>query len=334
MIGRRTIAMAVAAVVASSATIASAAHTGILGAARVSETAERVAAPTGGPGGGGDAGGGSGSGGPSLDPFVCREYRHSVAGTVSDASMTEISGMARGRRDPSVLWVHEDSGAQADVHALTLSGRKRQTFRLAGVQAKDWEDMSIGPGPADGVDYLYLGDIGDNGKKRPEIVVHRVREPRVTDGSLTMLDGVASIRLRYPDGPANSEAMAVGADGTIYVITKSKGTRVYMARYPQSTSSVNVMKRVPAGTLSPKVDMSGADIRMDGRALLVRGYRMAWTWPIRPGESMATTLAREPCKTPTFRDEKQGESIAFLANDGSYTTTGEMSRAPIRHYTR
>ena len=80
--------------------------------------------------------------------------------------------------------------------------------------------------------------------------------------------------------------------------------------------------------------MSGADVRMDGRALIVRGYRGAWTWPIKPGESMATTLARTPCTTPTFREEKQGEAIGFLANDGSYTSTGEMSGAPVRQYRR
>ncbi len=273
-------------------------------------------------------------GGPSLDPFVCRDYRASVAGRVSDPSLSEISGMARGRRDESVLWVHEDSGAPPVVHALGLDGTMRKTFRLAGAAAKDWEDMSIGPGPEAGVHYLYLGDVGDNGKKRDSIVVYRVPEPAVTGAGSATLSGVESITLRYPNGPYNSEAIAVGADGTIYVITKSKGTKVYMAPFPQSTSSVITMREVPAGILASRTDMSGADIRMDGRALIVRGYRSAWTWPIRPGESMETTLARTPCTTPGFRDETQGESVGFLANDGSYTTTGEMSRAPVRQFTR
>ena len=34
-------------------------------------------------------------GDPSLDPFVCRTYTDSVAGTISDPALTEISGMAR-----------------------------------------------------------------------------------------------------------------------------------------------------------------------------------------------------------------------------------------------
>lgn len=310
--------LVVAGVLTGGALVASVASASIERGAQVSAVAERVSPP-------------DGSGG--LDPFVCRDYTQAVAGRVSDASLTEISGMARGRRDRSVLWVHEDSGAQPDVHALTLDGTLRQTFRLGGVTAKDWEDMAVGPGPAAGEHYLYLGDVGDNARQRDEIVVHRVREPQVSGGGLVTLTDVDSIRLRYPDGAANSEAMAVGADRTIYVITKSKVTRVYMAPYPQSTTSVNVMEQVPAGTLGPEVDMSGADIRMDGRAILVRGYRFAWTWPIRLGEPMETTLAREPCKTPTFREEPQGEAVAFLDNDGSYMSTGEEENARVRHYT-
>jgi hypothetical protein len=321
---RLGVACGLAVVAALVGSIAVAAVAGIGGPATVRARAERgLGVSIDGPTGGG-----------SLDPFVCREYRASVAGQLSDPALTEISGLARGRRDESVLWAHEDSGSKADVYALTLGGTVRRTFRLSGVQPKDWEDMAVGPGPRPGISYLYLGDIGDNGKKRDEIVVHRVPEPAVTDGGMTTLSGVESIRLRYPDGRYNSEAMAVGADGTIYVITKSSGTRVYMAPFPQSTTAVTTMQQVPAGTLAPKTDMSGADIRMDGRALIVRGYRTAWTWPIALGESMATTLARTPCTTPTYRPEQQGEAIAFLANDGSYTTTGEMSRSPVRQFTR
>jgi hypothetical protein len=267
---------------------------------------------------------------PSLDPFVCRTYTHSVAGNVSDSSLTEISGMARGRRDRSVLWVHDDSGAQPEVHALTLTGQSRQTFRLTGATARDWEDMDVGPGPVPGTNYLYMGDIGG---QRTEIVVWRVPEPAVTGGGTTPLAGAEGLTARYPDGgPHTAEAMAVGADGTIYVFTKATRTQVFAIPYPQSTTGVTTMVQVASGTVGPRTDVSGADIRPDGRALIVRGYRNAWTWPINLGEPMATTLSRTPCTTNTFREEKQGEAIGFLGNDGSYMSTGEMVNPPIRHY--
>jgi len=222
-------------------------------------------------------------------------------------------------------------GARADVIALGFDGQTRQTFRLAGVTAHDWEDMDVGPGPDAELTYLYLGDIGGS---RSSIVVNRVPEPAVTGaGGITDLGGTQQITARYPDGSHNAEAMAVGADGTIYVFTKAATTRAYAIPYPQPTSGVVTMQLIAAGALGEKVDVSGADIRPDGRALIVRGYRNAWTWPIVLGEPMSTTLQRTPCTTNTFRDEVQGEAIGFLGNDGSYMSTGEDVHPPIREYT-
>ncbi|MCU1360744.1 MAG: Beta-lactamase class, partial [Ilumatobacteraceae bacterium] len=271
---------------------------------------------------------------PSLDPFVCRTYtQHAVGNAPLPDNRNEISGMARGRTDRSVLWVHEDSGAQPEVHALSLTGQYRQTFKLTGATNRDWEDMDVGPGPVVGVNYLYLGDIGGNFAAGNDITIWRVPEPKVTDtGASTNLAGAVGIVGRFPGGiHPNSESMAVGADGTIYVITKSLPTKVYAIPFPQTTG-INNMIEIAAGTLGPKQYVSWADIRPDGRALIVRGYRDAWTWPIVLGESMATTLSRTPCSTPTFHDEPQGEAIGFLGNDGSYTSTGEVDPV-IRQYT-
>jgi hypothetical protein len=278
---------------------------------------------------------------PSSDPFQCANFTTRIVGNVSNSSLTEISGMARGRRDRSVLWVHEDSGAAPEVHALSLTGSFRQTFRLAGATARDWEDMSIGPGPEPGVPYLYMGDIGDNGRSRDTITIWRVPEPAVTGGGTATIGGAEGIVARYPRGARNAEAMAVGADGTIYVITKDKldrtgnNTEIYAIPYPQATSGVTTMQQIPAGTLGDvdRFDRSGADIRPDGRALIVRGYKAAAIWPIVPGESMATTLSREPCNANLDRNEDFGEAVAFLGNDGSYITTNEATRGPVRHYT-
>lgn len=273
-------------------------------------------------------------GDPSLDPFVCRTYTHQVAGNVTDMTLSEISGIARGRRDRSVVWVHDDSGAKADVHALSLDGQARQTFRLTGATAHDWEDMDVGPGPVAGTNYLYMGDIGNNSQSPGTITVWRVPEPAVTNTSvLTPLAGAQAIVATYPDGGHNAEAMAVGYDGTIYIFAKQAGTPAYAIPFPQSTTGVTTMVKIDQGQLSSRTDMSGADIRPDGRALIVRGYRDAWTWPIILGESMATTLARTPCHTPTFRDEVMGEAIGFMGNDGSYMTTGEGVGPPVRWFT-
>ena len=81
--------------------------------------------------------------------------------TVASDELNEISGVVESRTRTGVLWVHNDSGDTARIFAIGLDGRTLGTFGLAGIQARDWEDLAAGPGPVAGRRYLFVGDIGD-----------------------------------------------------------------------------------------------------------------------------------------------------------------------------
>src|SRR5262245_40761495 len=76
--------------------------------------------------------------------------------------ITESSGIAASRRNPNLLWTHNDSGDRPLIYAFDRRGRHRGVWQVLGAKAEDWEDMAIGPGPNRGMAYVYLGDIGDN----------------------------------------------------------------------------------------------------------------------------------------------------------------------------
>ena len=72
------------------------------------------------------------------------------------------------------------------VFAVSADRRAaRAIYALDGATAIDWEDIAIGPGPQAETPYLYVGDIGDNAERRPNIVVYRVAEPKVVGGGGT-----------------------------------------------------------------------------------------------------------------------------------------------------
>ena len=78
-------------------------------------------------------------------------------GVVQYDPLREASGLVASRSHPGVLWAHNDSGDDPRLYALTTSGRHLGVFTLDGAEARDWEDLAIGPGPEPGVDYLYAG---------------------------------------------------------------------------------------------------------------------------------------------------------------------------------
>ena len=156
-----------------------------------------------------------------------------TVGTLTDESLVEVSGIAASARHPGTLWMHNDSGDRARVAAVAESGETRATYSVTGAAAEDWEDMAVGPGPVAGESYLYLGDIGDNGADRDDIVVYRIPEPTISGGGSHTLAGAEALTLRYPDGARNAEALFVDpSSGELYLIEKSSdgGARRHLPR--------------------------------------------------------------------------------------------------------
>jgi hypothetical protein len=69
---------------------------------------------------------------------------------LKNPSVNESSGLVASRSMPGVYWTHNDSGDGPFIYAFDAAGESRGVFRVSGAQARDWEDMSIGPGPRRG----------------------------------------------------------------------------------------------------------------------------------------------------------------------------------------
>ena len=213
----------------------------------------------------------------------------SVLGTVTDSAIGESSGVAASRRNPGLVWTHNDSGDEPFVFCLDPQARSCGAWRVAGAEAFDWEDMAAGPGPRAGEPYLYLGDIGDNLDQRQEIVVYRIPEPVAggggpvpTTASPAMTAPAEALRLRYPDGPHNAEALAVHpTNGDLYVISKdAQSAKVFKAAAPLDPSKVAPMIqvgtiRLGAGARGLEV-ITGADISPDGRRVALATYSQGY----------------------------------------------------------
>ncbi|MDA1183024.1 MAG: hypothetical protein O2930_00065 [Acidobacteria bacterium] len=254
------------------------------------------------------------------------------AGVVQHDPLREASGLVASRAHPGVLWTHNDSGDGPHLYALTTDGRHLGVFTLSGAEARDWEDLAIGPGPDAGVDYLYAGDIGDNDSQHDVKYVYRVAEPAVSTDqapSVTSLTGVSRIALRYPGAPSDAETLLVDPlTGDLYVVTKrSTDASVYRAAAPISTADIIEMER--SGTLSlPSVPglpaagqgAVGGDIAPSGLEVLLKTYTAVYYW--RRGSAAEALFAR-PYQALPYVPEPQGEAIAWAADGSGYFTLSE-----------
>lgn len=258
-----------------------------------------------------------------------------TVGTLQSPLVREASGIAASRKNANVLWVHNDSGDSARIYAMNYDGKLLGIYNLAGASAIDYEDIAIGPGPTEGLDYLYIGDIGDNRARRKYVTVYRVAEPVVDPNQSPVnitLTTVDSIRLQYPDSPRDAETLMLDpVTRDIYIISKRTFfSRVYRAAYPQSTTSTTTMEYK---CLLPWGWAVGGDISPTGNAIIVRSYSKASMWKVETGSQPWQAFATAKCSIPLV-SEPQGEAICFAGNGRGYFTVSEKKYQPLYYFAR
>ena len=236
-----------------------------------------------------------------------------------DSEIHESSGVAVSREHAGIFWTHNDSGDPL-LYAVDGDGRTAGRVRVTGAAVEDWEDVALAPCPSGG-DCLYVADIGDNDAERPSITVYRVPEPAP---GATASASAEAIRLRYPDGPHDAEALFV-LGGAIHVVTKGESGPISIYRAPSTAGAGGEATLERVRELSPgKVDrprrITSADASADGRWVVMRTLKAA---SIYPAAGLAGSGPLNP-RTVDLEglDESQGEGIAF-APDGSLVVTSE-----------
>lgn len=261
--------------------------------------------------------------------------------TLKNPGINESSGLAASRTNPNIYWTHNDSGDEPFVYAFDAKGESRGVLRVAGAQARDWEDMAVGPGPERAVSYLYLGDIGDNNEARSEIVVYRVPEPKLTAADKNSSKSnprttaaAAAIRLRYPDGKFDAETLLVHpTSGNLYIITKVmlKNATVYEAPAPLVAGKVITMKRIgdiKVPSLMGGV-LTGGSISPDGRRVALCDYLQAYEAVLPRSSKNFNDLWKQTFTAFRLGQREQGEAITYRADGKALLATSEGKLPPL-----
>ena len=278
---------------------------------------------------------------PAEIPYEGRHELGSVDGTIAN----EISGMVNGHLNPNILYVHNDRNNDPMLMAIDKSnGRMVSTWALGGITHIDYEDISNGPGPKAGVNYLHICDIGDNPKDRTVVWIHRIPEPRLTGGLGSTTLYPQTLTLIYPDGPKNAESCLVDPlTGLIYIIQKTSGpSKIYRTEVPWGDGDVTMqlkMVGIAKGTYKESRwgnVYTGVDISPNGRDIVLLSYAGLDYRCRDENESIEDALGRFGLHLPAYREEPQGgEAIAFSSDmTGLYSCqeSGGWSKVPLYRY--
>jgi len=236
--------------------------------------------------------------------------------------LDEASGLASSKRNPGLLYSHNDSGGKPCIYAIDNKGNLKCTLTLAGIQNRDWEDIACTVDAKSKISYVYVGEIGDNNAKYNSVAVYRFPEPDLEAADSVMtIDRVEKIEIRYEDGPRDAEALFVNpCNGDIYIISKrEEKVGLYRVAQPVSLSEGNIAHRL---TSLPLGWVTAADLSPNGKKLLVKTYPGVWQFKCHTDKQGALVPGKNPKARP-YVLEPQGEGLCWDRKAKGYFTLSE-----------
>ena len=252
---------------------------------------------------------------------------------LQDKSIAELSGLAASRRYPGVLWGHNDSGDTARLFALNERGETVATVNFAGLEARDWEDMTLAG------QWIYIAEIGDNLSINENIRVYRLREPDLNPdktGQIVDLKPAQweEMTLSYPDGARDAETLAATPDGHLLIVSKNRGgSNFYALKEPFQNGRTATLDKIffdvqfGATGWTTKLATSG-DLSPDGKTLAVTTYTQLYQFPLARPFDFTSLQIRAP-QIQELPRLKQCESVCFAADGRSLWVASEGKGAPL-----
>jgi hypothetical protein len=245
--------------------------------------------------------------------------------------------------------VHNDEG-KAEIHVIDLQGELLATVRVGKKKEVKWrnpEDLTSLPG-ADGP-VLVLADMGDNENQRKSIRLLMIPAP-VPDSSGDYPERIKllhSIKLIYPDGPRDCEALSYdpSSDQILFLTKRDQPPRLYglsaERAMAETAATLEFLGEVPGFRPPTPMDLlrnpergawvsqpTGMDINSDGTLAAVITYRSLYLFSRESGESWPAAFTRQPLEfegPPGTHDE----AVGFSPDQRSVIVTTEGKSAPI-----
>lgn len=256
-----------------------------------------------------------------------------ILANIKDKSISESSGLVASRSTPGAYWTHNDSGDGPFIYAFNTRGDSLGVFQVTGAQNRDWEDISIGPGPQRDKSYLYIGDIGDNDQQRSEVIVYRVAEPVLNNNKSTkrrpgVTEPAEAIRLRYPDGKHDAEALLVHpTSGNIYIVSKVVLVNpvVYEAAAPFDSGKLITMRRIGEVRVPSILGgvITGGSISPDGHRVALCDYFQGYELVLPSKSANFDDIWKQRMTGFDLGKREQGESIAYRLDGKALLATSE-----------
>lgn len=206
-----------------------------------------------------------------------------------------------------LIWTIEDSGNKNTLYGLNNKGTIIKNIIIKGAKNVDWEDLT-----SDSEGNIYIGDFGNNSKKRKTFNIYKVINAAVSDQDIR----IETISFKIPNTikAEDYEAFFI-LNNNFYIFSKNDKKAIVIS-VPNKTGN-QVASFVTEFNLKGKKNrITAADISPDKKTIVLLNHDKLWELTNFDGDN----FFEGTIKALPFMHNSQKEGLCFKTNTTVYIT--------------
>ncbi|MEM5538793.1 hypothetical protein [Olleya sp. AS48] len=231
----------------------------------------------------------------------------SIDGDLDEASAAQlISGS-------DLIWTIEDAGNKNNVYGLDKKGNIIKDIDISNIKNHDWEDLA-----ADNIGNLYIGDFGNNSRKRDHFFIYKVNNiANIKDKT-----EAETIRFTLPDDIKSEDFEAFFLWNNDFYIFSKENKKTMVIKVPNTIGS-HVATYVTDYKLKGKdTRVTSADISPDGSTIILLNHDRIW----KLTNFKSDAFFDGNVESISLNHDSQKEGVCFINNTSIYITDEDSGK--------
>lgn len=201
-----------------------------------------------------------------------------------------------------ILWVIEDAGNKNNLYGLNTKGDIIKDLDIGNVQNIDWEDLT-----SDTEGNLYIGDFGNNNKKRENFAIYKVAQPEKATKSTRA--EVISFTLPKKMKSEDFESFFL-YNNTFYLFTKDQ-KKCELIKVPNKIGDHKAEYISEIKLKGKHNKVTSADISDDGKTVVLLNHDKLWKFT----DFTSDDFFNGTIESVKFDHNSQKEGIHIISTD-------------------
>ncbi len=210
-----------------------------------------------------------------------------------------------------LLWTIEDAGNDNYIFGFNTEGKMVKRIKITNAKNRDWEDLT-----SDGNGNLYIGDFGNNSKKRDHFSIYKVSDFEKDETHAKRID----FNLPKKVKPKDFEAFFL-LNGHFYIFSKENKSSILL-KVPNAIGEHTAELLADFNLNGKHHKITSADISGNGKTIVLLNHDKLW----KITNFKDDNFFKGNLETLTFDHNSQKEGVCFK-NDHTVYITDEKNKS-------